>query len=85
MSQLGKLKEKVDRIIAAMGNGLHSGNVEILPFENGNDSACTFCDYKDVCLRNEEDENRVPQVLKNDEIFRKFDGEGDENGRSEVD
>ena len=85
LSQLGKLKEKVDRIIAAMGNGLHSGNVEILPFENGNDSACTFCDYKDVCLRNEEDENRVPQVLKNDEIFRKFDGEGDENGRSEVD
>ena len=85
LSQLGKLKEKVDRIIAAMGNGLHSGNVEILPFENGNDSACTFCDYKDVCLRREEDENRATQVLKNEEIFKNLDGEGDENGRSEMD
>ncbi len=86
LSQIGKLKERVDRIIAAMGNELHSGNVQVKPFENGTDSACTFCEYKDVCLRNDEDEVRVPCNLENKEIFEMLEKEeSDENVGNSVD
>ncbi len=86
LSQMGRLKMKVDKVIADMGNSLHSGNVEILPYENGSDKACTFCDYKDVCMRSDEDENRQPRALKNEEIFKILDGEeGDAHVGSSMD
>ena len=80
LSQLGKLKNRVDRIIATMGNELHSGNVQVLPFEGKTDKACTFCDYKDVCMRKDEDECRQSSGLGNEEIFEIFEEEeGEEN------
>ncbi len=75
LAQMGKLKENVDRIIAEMGNSLHRGEVEILPFVHGTDEACTFCDYKDVCMRQDTDECREPQSFKNEEIAKYLDAE----------
>ncbi len=80
LSHLGKLKKRVDRIIAKMGDELHRGNVDILPYENGGKSACDYCDYKDVCMKGAEDSVRVPNNLKNEEIYAFFDGEDEENG-----
>lgn len=81
LSQMGKLKERVDRIIAEMGNALHRGEVEILPFEHGSDKACTFCDYKDVCMRQDGDISRQSQPLKNEEIYEILESEDGENGK----
>lgn len=80
LAQMGKLKEQVDRIIAGMGNALHRGEVEILPFEHGSDKACTFCDYKDVCMRQDDDECRQSVPLKNEEIYEILESEDGENG-----
>lgn len=86
LSQLGKLKNRVDRIIASMGNELHSGKVQVLPFESKSGDACTFCDYKDVCMRNDEDEKRQSSGLDNAEIFKIFEEEeGEENAGNKVD
>lgn len=80
LAQMGKLKEQVDRIIAGMGNALHRGEVEILPFEHGSDKACTFCDYKDVCMRQDGDASRQSIPLKNEEIYEILESEDRENG-----
>jgi len=82
LSQMGKLKERVDRIIAEMGNALHRGEVEVLPFEHGSDKACTFCDYKDVCMRQDGDACRQPLPLKNEEIYEILESEDGENGEN---
>lgn len=79
LAQMGKLKKIVDRIIAEMGNSLHRGEVEILPFVHGTDEVCTFCDYKDVCMRQDADDCRVPQSFKNEEIGKFLDAEEGEN------
>lgn len=75
-AQLGKIKQKVDEIIARMGNELHEGNVEVLPYEN----ACDFCDYKDVCLRKDESQTRQKAVDKKENVFDKLEKAGEENG-----
>ncbi len=77
LAHLGKLKNKVDKIIEKMGEELHSGNAEVLPFESSNTKACMFCDYKSVCNRKEDSAVRSPLDLKNEEIFELFDGEGE--------
>ncbi len=80
LSQMGKLKERVDRIIAEMGNALHRGEIEVLPFEHGSDKACTYCDYKDVCMRQDGDISRRSQPMKNEEIYEILESEDGENG-----
>lgn len=77
LAQMGKLKEKVDRIIGEMGNSLHRGRVQVLPFVHGSDEACTFCDYKDVCMRRDTDECRTAESFKNEEIGRFLEEEGE--------
>ena len=63
--QLGQIKNKVDEIIARMGNELHDGNIEIYPY----DEACDYCDYKDVCLRKDDDEVRPKTIRKKEDVF----------------
>lgn len=80
LAHLGKLKNKVDKIVKEMGEELHAGNAEILPYETSNDSACRFCDYSSVCLKQDEDKVRNPHILKNEEIFKIFDEEAETDG-----
>ncbi len=80
LEQMGKLKNKVDEMIMRMGNELHQGNVDIMPLEDSDDSACTYCDYKDVCLRRDENRRREIPAIKNAEVFELLDKDGDENG-----
>ncbi|MBQ7956619.1 MAG: PD-(D/E)XK nuclease family protein [Clostridia bacterium] len=79
--QLGKIKQKVDSIIAEMGNELHRGNVEVLPY----DGACDYCDYKDVCLRSEDDKIREKTVSGKTDVFQFFEKAGAEDGGDKVD
>lgn len=71
--QLGKIKNKVDEIIARMGNELHDGNIEILPY----DEACKYCDYKDVCLKNKSETVRPKTLGKKDDIFEALEKVGE--------
>lgn len=50
MEQLGKLCGKIDKIIADMGNALHSGAVPAYPCgENYVAKACDYCEYSSIC------------------------------------
>lgn len=80
LTQMGQLKMKVDSIIAEMGNSLHSGKIEVMPFKHGKDRVCIFCDYKDVCMWQEGDECRQSVPVKNDEIYRMLGSEDEEDG-----
>ncbi len=48
---LSNLKDRVNKSIKNMAQELQTGNISALPVENG----CTWCSYKDVCKREEND------------------------------
>lgn len=50
LSQLEKLKEKADKILADMAEALHSGSIEAVPAYGASyENVCEYCDYKSVC------------------------------------
>lgn len=51
LQALTNLKERVNNSIKDMAEELQSGNISALPVEDG----CTWCKYKDVCKREEDD------------------------------
>ena len=66
LSQLEKLKEKADSVLAEMADALHSGNIEALPAcGDSYKFVCDYCDYKSVCSY----EENIPQrVLFDDDL-----------------
>ena len=56
--QMQRIKTKLDGIIADMGNSLHEGKIDDMPFTKSDFSACDWCDFKAVC-RNKDKKNEV--------------------------
>ena len=56
--QMEKIREKLDAVIADMGNALHAGNIDDMPYASTASNACDWCDYKAVC-RNKEKKREV--------------------------
>lgn len=59
------LHKKIDEMLVGMGSSLHSGNIEALPVIGSSSykNTCTYCDYKDVCRRGENDAYReLPSI-----------------------
>lgn len=60
LTQLEKLKEKADSILAEMADALHSGSIEAVPaFGESYQHVCDYCDYKAVCSYEENIPKRV--------------------------
>lgn len=68
--------DHIERLAANMGEELHKGNISVDPIESGNDSACKYCDYKTVCLR-EDEECRRAEKYSNSEILERMRGGDD--------
>lgn len=50
LSQLEKLKEKADSVLAEMADALHEGCIDAIPAYGTNyKNVCGYCDYKSVC------------------------------------
>ncbi len=65
-TQLEKLKEKADGILAEMADALHSGNIDAVPaFGESYPYVCDYCDYKAVCSY---EENIPRRVLIDDDL-----------------
>lgn len=66
LSQLEKLKEKADGILAGMADALHEGRIEAIPaFGDSYKHVCDYCDYKAVCSY----EDNIPQrILFDDDL-----------------
>lgn len=58
LDSLSRLKNKVNSLIKNMAQELQSGYISAFPIEDG----CTWCDYKDVCKREENDPVREINV-----------------------
>ena len=60
------LSEKIDDKIKEMGNGLHNGNIPVLPAESSGKTPCVFCDYRSVCGHEDGDEvNKIISISHN--------------------
>lgn len=75
--QMSKLKEKIDDILYQMAKHLGEGNINAVPVE-GEDykDVCGYCDYKDICVIEDDDERRkiekksfkeICKILSNEE------------------
>ena len=49
LEQFGRLKRRMEELLLQMANMIRAGKIAALPFENGNDTTCKYCDYRDVC------------------------------------
>ncbi len=74
LTQLEKLGKMMDSIIEDMGNSLHDGIVSARPiFGPGHGETCTWCDYKDVCLK-DKPTVRYADKMSHDDCIRKLMG-----------
>ena len=81
MPQLERLGKIIDDIIIKMGDSLHEGMVEARPISGpGNTETCTWCSYKDVCLKDNPN-IRYAEKLSHDDCIRKLMG-GEDSGKN---
>ena len=60
-----------------MGDGLHEGIIGANPiYGSGNTETCTWCEYKDVCLK-DNPKYRYAEKLSHEECLRKLGGDDD--------
>ena len=68
--QFGLLRGVVEQLLVNMANNLLDGDIAALPIKRGEYTPCTYCDYRAVCARDEDDptsligERSMAQVLK---------------------
>jgi ATP-dependent helicase/nuclease subunit B len=81
LSQLEKLGKTIDDIIINMGDSLHDGIVGARPLSgSGNSETCQWCNYKDVCLK-DNPKIRYAEKLSHDDCLRKLAG-GEDSGEN---
>ncbi len=74
LTQLKKLGEMLDEMIKNMGDRLHDGLVEARPiYGKGQGETCTWCDYKDVCLK-DKPKVRYAEKMTHDQCIKKLMG-----------
>ena len=70
-SDFAGLMEFVEKKIISISEEIKSGNIDINPYDEGTNNACTYCDYKDICKFEDDTfgvEYRDPCSLKKEEI-----------------
>ena len=54
-----RLKKQIYSILAQIGENIHAGRIEVDPIDSKNGSACSYCNYKSVCLHREDDNRKA--------------------------
>lgn len=76
LKQFKRLCEKIDGEIIDMGNNLHNGSVEALPYSYKNEGPCKYCDYKSVCGFEDGDKVRTVCSMTHQEALKSLDNTG---------
>ena len=69
-AQFALLRNVVEQLLVNMANDLLDGDIAALPIRRGEYTPCTYCDYRAVCARDEDDptatltERSAKQVLE---------------------
>ncbi len=74
IKSLSNLKERVNSLIREMAYQLQDGVIRALPTDGG----CKYCDYQDVCRRNDADPIREVKSLNFDTAVSMLGGDDDE-------
>ena len=75
LPELERLGKIIDDVIISMGDGLHDGDIGAKPiYTSGNTETCTWCEFKDVCLK-ENPKYRYVKNLSHEECLKKLGGE----------
>ena len=74
LESLTRLKNQVNEAIKNMAEELQSGNISALPIKDG----CTWCQYKDVCKREEDDPIKELDIPKFDDAISMLRGDNDD-------
>ncbi len=82
LKQMNLLMKRVERILANMAESLHRGDIRISPaVATGSGSpykdVCKYCDYKEVCLADEDTPTREITSMKHEESLAELGGESD--------
>ncbi len=79
---LGELSRHIDETLCALARELHEGSIKASPFfRSEQDCACLYCDFKDSCRFDEDqDERRYMGKMKPEEVWALLGKESAENG-----
>jgi ATP-dependent helicase/nuclease subunit B len=69
------LKNHIDKLLYSMAEHIYKGDAKILPSKNGDFLSCEFCDYKDVCGREENDDFKEIESFSTTEAIERMEGE----------
>ncbi len=61
--------DHIENLARKLGEDLHSGEISAVPMESGDYSACKYCDYKSVCLKDDSLKSKKVESFNNDEVF----------------
>ena len=78
LREFGLLHKKIDDVLRQLGTDLHDGVIPVLPVEEGGHTACEYCDYSAVCLRESGGPKRTVQSFKHEEARKMLDEEATE-------
>lgn len=77
LPQFFALSKIVDSSITDMGNALHDGKTEIMPSKFKDSDPCEYCDYRDVCTREDIDPIRELVSLRHADVLKILDEEAE--------
>ena len=75
LEQMGKIQRHIECILMKMARYLHEGKIEAVPSVGLGYEPCKYCDYKDICLRQQEDPGRKLKELGKQGFFKALDEE----------
>ena len=79
LSQLEKLKIRLEKIMSDMGENLHDGKIPALPiFGKGHDKTCEWCAYASVCMREKNSAKRYIEQKTHSECLSELGEKEDE-------
>ncbi|KGX87798.1 helicase-exonuclease AddAB subunit AddB [Pontibacillus litoralis] len=70
-----QLQHYIRSLMKQAGESITEGQIEVNPFQKGNNVACTFCEYRSVCQFDptlNENSYRTLKQMKEEDIFKKI-------------
>lgn len=83
LSELKRLKKKIDETLLKMAEELHSGCVPAMPVQGKRyDGVCDRCDYDSVCCHEKHDKVKNLSDFDHDEVLKILNEEENDNGEA---
>ncbi len=76
-ADFSNLEKEIYKVLQKIGNSIHAGIVGAKPIDSTAESACKYCEYKSVCLRDADEPRAIVTKLKLHEALDRLGGDGD--------